>query len=239
MGSPEAITITTPGPEGAGIVHELRPLVETARAHQISDVASHEVALHAIKRLRDGERRLGDLFEPARKAADNAKKQILALRDGLIGPLAQARAIYDAGAQQYEAAQRKAAEDEQRRLEEQARKEQEDRTILDAIAAEESGDKAGAEAILAQPVAAPMITVAPQVAKVAGITERRLYSAKVENIRACLAAMLADPAWHQALERLVPEVESIMRPLAIAQRHALKVPGVRVVETVSRAAARS
>ena len=141
------IQIERPSPPA--IVQELAPLVERAKAFQIATVDDHAESLEMEKRLRSGEKKIADYFEPARKAADQAKKEILAARDGLILPIAQARSIYGEKNTAWEQEQRRIAAEEARRLQEEARKREEERKIQDAIAAEEAGDKQAAEAILA------------------------------------------------------------------------------------------
>src|SRR3990172_12622011 len=93
----EMIQIEKPSPPA--LVAELAPVVAQANALVVADIETHGMALDRAKRLRDGERKIADYFEPARKAADAAKKEILAARDGLIGPIAAAPLLYDGKAQ--------------------------------------------------------------------------------------------------------------------------------------------
>jgi len=150
----DLITIQKPSPPA--LVAELSPLVKSAQAFQVIDIDTNTVALQRLRVLRDGEKKIAEYFEPARKAADAAKKEILAARDGLISPIAAARSIYDQKAGAFEQSERRKAEDEQRRLQAIARKQEEERQLLAAIEAEESGNPEEAKAILDEPVAAPI-----------------------------------------------------------------------------------
>ena len=219
----EMIQIEKPAPPS--IVMELSPVVKAAQAFAVVDVATNTVALERVRDLRAGEKRIADYFEPARKAADAAKKEILAARDGLIGPIAAARSIYDSKAMEYEAAERRKAEDEQRRLQAEARKQEEERALMAAIEAEESGDPEASDAILAEPVSAPVVTVAPAVAKVEGVTSRTTWSAEVYDFPALVKYVAAHPEWITFLEPVMPNLNR----LAVAQREALAIPGVRAV----------
>ena len=87
----EMIQIQKPSPPA--IVGELSPIVKAAQQFEVKDVETNGTALQRFKLLRDGEKRIADYFEPARKAADAAKKEILAARDGLIAPIAAARIL--------------------------------------------------------------------------------------------------------------------------------------------------
>lgn len=226
--SAELIQIQKPSPPA--LVAELSPLVKGAQAFKVLDVETNAIALQRLKALRDGEKKIADYFEPARKAADAAKKEILAARDGLIGPIAAARSIYDQKANTFEQEQRRIAEDEQRRLQEQARKEEEERQLLAAIEAEEGGNPQEASAILDEPVAAPVVMVAPQVARVEGVSSTTRWSAEVTDLLELVKYVAAHPEWISLLEPALPNLNR----LAVAQRQALSIPGVKAVSKTVR-----
>jgi hypothetical protein len=217
-------------PSTPAIVAEMAPIVSLARALSVVDVESNALALVNVRTLRIAEKRLTELFEPSRKKADEAKKEILRLRDGLIGPIAEARAIYDSKALAYEQGERIKAEEERRRLQELARQQEEERALQDAIEAEARGDQNEAEAILAEPVQAPVIRVAPRVAEVAGVTSQVRWSAQVTDLLALVQYVAAHPQWISLLEPAMPNLNR----LAVAQRDALSFPGVKAMPTTIR-----
>jgi len=222
------IVIVRPSPPD--IVGQLAPIVREAMLYEVREVASHGEALERAKRLRSGERSITDYFEPARKAADAAKREILAARDGLVGPVVMARQLYDRKAQDFEAEERRKAEELERELRERARIEEEERQLMAAIDAEESGDAQAAEAILAAPVEVPQVRVAPAVAEIQGVSERELWSAEVHDLQALVSYVAGHPEWIGLLEPCMPTLNK----LAQAQRGALRIPGVRAVSRVSR-----
>lgn len=229
---PDWIVIVKPSaPE---IVTEMSPLVADAQDFEVVSVATDEVALSYVQRLRRAEKRITDEFEPSRKAADQAKKSILALRDKLIAPIKAARLLYDRKATAYEKEQEDIAREEQLRLQEEARKREEDKQLQDAIAAQDSGDMEEAEAIVSEPVEAPVVTVAPQVAKVSGVGKATLWSAEVTDVKKCLRFMLERDEWSTTLEKCIPILQSALRPFAIQQHEALNIPGARAVSDTSR-----
>lgn len=224
----DMITIEKPGPPE--VVTLLSPLVAQAKEFQVTDIQSNTHALNRIKALRDGERQIKDYFEPARKAADSAKKEILAARDGLIGPIQQARIIYDRTADAYEQEQRTIALEEERRLQEIIRRQEEDRQLQDAIAAEEAGDTEQANLILEEKVEAPIVTVAPQVATVKGVSKTTRWSAEVFDMAALAEYVATHPEWISLLDANMPNLNR----LAVSQHEALSIPGVRAVSTSTR-----
>lgn len=229
MESASVITIEKPAPPS--IVAELAPVVQAAKVFTIDSIEAHGAALDRIKRLRLGERAIEDHFARAKKAASDAHRQLVASIAALTGPLAEARGIYDRAAAAFEQEQKRIAEEESRRLQELARQQEEERALMDAVEAESAGDAAGAEAILAQPVAVPVVHVAPQVATVAGVSSRMTWSAEVTDLVALVKYVAAHPEWISLLEPSMPNLNR----LAVAQRQALSIPGVKAVSKTVRA----
>ena len=222
------LTIATP--DGTAIASEMAPLVASARAMTVTDMDSHAAALGAVKTLRLAEKKIEDYFEPSRKALDAAKKEVLKARDGLIAPLTAARTIVDDKAAAFEAEQRRIAMEKERILREQARKEEEDRMVAEAAFAESEGDAEAAEAILAAPVTIATVSVAPAVAEVAGVSTTTRWSAEVTDKMALIRYVAERPEWASLLDANMPNLNR----LAVAQKAALKIPGVKAVPNTSR-----
>lgn len=232
MGTALAKVIQIESPAPPAVVQELAPVVAAAKAFAVTDVDSHGLALERLRILRNGERAIADYFEPSRKAADLAKKEILSARDGLIAPLSEARSVYDRKAQQYEAEERRKAEERERELQAQARKQEEERKLLEAIEAEESGRSGEASAILEEPVLTPAVRVTPAVAKVEGVSSRTTWSAEVHDLLALVRFVAAHPEWIHLLEPSMPNLNR----QAVSQREAMNLPGVRAIsQTVTSA----
>jgi len=234
MSNGEVTRIEIVRPAPPDVVTTLLPVVEQANAFTVQCVVEHAEALERVKALRAGEKKIAEHFEPTRKHLDAAKKELLAFRDGLVGPIAEARSIYDSKAMEYEREEQRKAAEEERRLQEEARKREEDRKLYEAIDAEEAGDAAGAAAILEEPVTVPTVRVAPAVAQVEGVSTRTVWSAEVHDVKACLKFMLERDEWGAALDRCKDVLETALRPLATAQRDGLRIPGVRAVATQVR-----
>jgi len=224
----DVIQIEKPLPPA--VVHELAPIVAHAKILVIDSKESHENALGMLKRYRSGERKIHDWFEPTRKAIHSAGKANLAARDGLIAPIAEARNIVDQKSQVWEKKQREEAEAKARELEAKARKEEEDRQILDAIAADEAGDHAGADAILAQPIETPQVTVQAPVAKVRGVSARLVWSAEVTS----LFELISYVSRHEEFVYLLKADLVALNRQATSQQAAMYIPGVRAVSRTVR-----
>jgi hypothetical protein len=196
----------------------------------VVDPITHEDALLVIKECRAREKRIDDLFEPARKALDTAKKEVLALRDTAKRPYEQLRAAADRGCLAFETEQRRIAAEAQARLEEAARKDEEERRLLDAAEAEEAGDAQAAAEILAEPVVAPVIPVAPQVARVEGVSTATRYRAEVVDLHALVRHVAANPHLVNLLLPNGPALNAQARSL----REAMQIPGVKVVKETDR-----
>jgi len=222
-------------PQPTAIVAKMAPIVALAQRFEVTDVESDRIAQQYEQELRRAERSWTDYCEPARKAADEMKKRVLALRDGILGPWVQARRIFSEKSIAYQNEQRRIAEEERRRLQEKARLEEEERQIAAAQEAQDAGDAATAEAIVSEPVSAPIIHVQPQIAQVDGVSSRTLWEPEITDARACIRALLDRPEWAAIWDRFIPLLVTILRPFVVAQRQAFSMPGVRAVSKTSRA----
>jgi hypothetical protein len=229
--SPARDLIQIERPTPPAVVAEMAPIVQAANNTAVVDVESHAVALNRVRALRAAEKVITDYFEPARRAADEAKREILRARDGLIAPITAARSIYDRKAGDYEAEQRRIAEQEQRRLEAEARKREEERQLQDAIDAEARGDEQEAAQIMSESVTTPVIQIQPRVAQVEGVSSQTRWSAEVSDLLALVQYVAAHPEWISLLEPSMPNLNR----LAVAQRQALSIPGVKAVSKTVRA----
>jgi hypothetical protein len=222
-------------PDPPSVVADLSPIVSQAQAFQVTDIESDRIAQENGRKCRLGERAIEDHFAGTKRALIDAKKAFDGSVAGLVGPIAQARSIYFAKSDAYQQEKKREAEAESRRLQEVARKQEEERQIMDAIDADESGKPEVAESILAEAPIVPTVTVAPAVAKVQGVTTRELWSANVHDVRTCLRFMIERDEWIPLLEKCIPVLETGLNPLARAQRNAMSIPGVNAVATTSRA----
>jgi hypothetical protein len=209
---------------------EFSPIVERARALVVTNVEEHGTALVVLGKLAAAEKRIKDIFEEPKKAAFSAHRAITGAESKLLGPISEAKALVAGKATVFEVEETRKAEEDLRRRQAEARKIEEERQLLDAIAADESGDKEGAAAILAAPTEVPVLSAAPNLATVAGIGSRTTWGARVSSLSALIKYVAEHPEWENLLEPNLPALNK----LAQAQHEKLGIPGVVAEKTVGK-----
>lgn len=217
-------------PEVVALKQEASGIELRAAALVVSDVASHETALMIEKEAKGGEKAVHAKLDPICDAAFAAHKRTVAFRTEMLAPYLSAGKIAGSKAAAFEADQRGKARAEEARLAAIALREAQDRQLAEAIQTEAEGQAEEAEAILAEPVAAPVVYVAPVVAMIPGKSTATLYSADCHSIMDLVQFVYANPAFANLLE---PNTMAL-NALARSQRELFKIPGCRLVITESR-----
>jgi hypothetical protein len=212
------------------VASEYKPLVDQATALVVQSREQHKVGLEAFKGLGEMEKKIKDLFEPPKKAANGAHKSICAAERKLLGPVLDAKGIVGKKLEDYENEQYRISQEATRKAQEEARKAEEEKQLLDATEAQDAGDMVLAEEIVSQPIEAPVVTVAPQTASVDGVSAAKLWGAEVTDKMALIQYVAAHPEWESLLDANIPN----LRRLAIAQHENLSIPGVKAVWKTSR-----
>lgn len=225
-----ATTIETP--DRAELAREHTGLCERATAFKIENPTDHEDAKIFFRDLKAAEKRVEDKLGPIIDAAHKTHKGLTTLRAEILAPITAAYKAVSMKCLAFEDVQRKKAEEAQRIAQEAARKAEEERQLADAIAAEQSGDKQGAEEIMAVPVSVPVVQVAPAIAEVKGVSSRVTWGAEVTSLIALVKYVAEHQEWIGLLQANGPALNKI----AQAQKDALKIPGVKAVATRSMSA---
>ncbi len=216
-------------PETETLEQEARAVIVRAGEIQITTADEHGMALDMIKALREREKKITEHFEPSRKALDSAKKEILAARDSLVKPLAEARGVLSDKAITYQQEQELIAREAQAKIDAEARKKEEKR--LAAIKeAEAWGDEEEAERIQTA-VATPAVKAEPPaVAKVQGAVSRTTWSAEVIDMTALIVYVSMETNLRGML--LEPCMKELNR-IAVAEKENMAIPGVKAVPSTS------
>ena len=131
--------------------------------------------------IKDLRKEIDSFFDPIAKKAYEAHKEVVAQKKRADAPLVEAEGIIKPRISAYLAEQERIRREEESRLREIARKEEEDRRLLDAIAAEAAGENEEAAAILDEkPMVAPVI-VPKSVPKVQGISTQKRWTYRITN----------------------------------------------------------
>ncbi|HPD58330.1 MAG TPA: hypothetical protein PKW17_13890 [Smithellaceae bacterium] len=134
--------------------------------------------LTVIKSLR---KEIDATFDPIIKKAFEAHKEAVAQKKKVDAPLVEAEGIVKPRMAAWNAEQERIRREEEERLREIARKEEEERRLKEAIAAEKSGNKEEAEAILETPIEPPPVVIPKTTPKVAGVSFTKQWKFRITD----------------------------------------------------------
>lgn len=167
--------------------------VEQAKAIVIKTDDDFLMAGEFLKGLKSLEKEIKATFDPVVKAAHEAHKAAKAARDRHYVPLKEAESIVKPKIGEYKDEQDRKAAEARRKAEDEARKKAEEEQLKEAEAAEKSGKKEEAEAIINEPVkVAPVVVKAPP--KIKGVSMRKAYSADVFSLLALVKDVIEGKA---------------------------------------------
>lgn len=202
-----------------------RDLAESVKLVQITSPETYATAANGLQLIKGMTKEIQDFFAPLKSKAHASWKALTTAEAEKLAPLVEAERFAKGAMTTWQLEQEAKARVEQRRLEDEARKRAEEEKLLDAIDAEQAGEPEVAERILAEPVVAPVVRVAPPVPQVAGISMRETWSAEVVDLMALVRAVAEGKV---PLRVLV--VDSVfLNGQARALRGDLNYPGIRAV----------
>lgn len=219
------MTTTIPVPDVAAYEAAAPAIVQRARALTIASEDDATEAGRFLVSIATERKARVSAVAPAKTAAHAAHKAMTALEAKLVAPLDEADGILRPRIAAWERAKREQYEAAQRAAAEAARKEAEAKQIANAVEAEAFGMDDVAEAIIDGP--APIHVVAPVAPppKVEGVSTRKTYRAEVVDLAALVRHVAANPV-HAAL--ILPN-ETALNAMARTLKDAFQIPGVRVV----------
>jgi len=211
-------------PETTEVETRALSVVEQASAVVIIDGYTYMKAGDLWKIIGDMINEVKDTFDPICDAANKAHKAATAKRSKYLDPLTAVHKSVKGLMSTYEQEQERIRLAEQKRLEEIARKEEEDRILQEAIEAEEEAKANGAtpqeaaqeaEAILQEPVSVPPVVLPKETPKIAGLSFRTIWDFTITN------------------EKLVPRdylmIDSVkVRGVASSLKGQTNIPGIKV-----------
>jgi hypothetical protein len=198
---------------------------EPARVITIESSADYLAVAERRKAIRSFIAKVETFFAPLKKKASEAHKALCESERQHLTPAKADLDNHDRALRTWDAEQERMRQEERRRLEEQARREEEVRRLAEAAAmereAQASGDvalRAEAEALISEPIEAPVIVLPKATPTVEGLSYREVWQFEVVN-----AALVPDEF------KVIDEKKlgSVVR----AMKGATKIPGVRVFST--------
>lgn len=170
MNGNEAIDIT---PERE-IESQALVMSQQARLITVTDKMSMEIADNTVDEIGKAITRINSHYKPLADAAFKSHRLITAQWNEMKRPLEDVKTHLVNQVKSYQRKVREEAEAEQRRLDEIARKQEEDRRLAEALEAEQSGNVEEAQAIIEEEMFVPTPIVRPDVPKV----DNRRYATK-------------------------------------------------------------
>lgn len=155
------------------------------QARQIAAITTAEDYTRAgniLLTIKEIRKKIENTFRPIKQKMDAAKKEVLDQEKAADKPLAEAEAYIKPLISGYLAEQERIRKAEEDRLREIARKEEEERRLAEAIAAEQSGEKEVAEEIISAPVQPPPVVVPKTVPKVSGVSMMKQWKFRITDI---------------------------------------------------------
>lgn len=209
---------------------ELKQEIVLFNPNAIIQVVDKESSEKAQLRYREAGlmiKKIDERFENTRKALDLAKKELLALRDGIKLPLESYRTRQILLVNNFDEETERAERAEKLRLQKEAEEAEEQKKAMDAAMAEDSGDEAQAAAIRAEPTIVPEIVVETQIAEVEGVGKQKKWYAEETDKLAALREIVkradaGDPGWLGGADLNMP----FFNRLAVSMRENMKFPGV-------------
>lgn len=217
---------TNGGPPVVALESQGVTLRQDVAAIEVVDAPSFERAAEALKLVKGYLARVAEVFDPIDRAQIEARKVTIAQRKALEAHALDAEKILKQRMAAWQEAQEQARREAEAAAAREAQRLAEEQQLQAAIEAEQLGDTAAAEQILAAPpvpVIMPPVVVseAPQVA---GVSFRDHYRAEVTDLLALVRAIAAG----KAPITLVQPNTAALGQMARALKGAMQIPGVRV-----------
>lgn len=205
-------------------------VVEEVRTLEVTDQETQVRMSGLILELSRRRRMVTDRFLEPKRQADGIKKFLLDMEKAFLNPIVEAEALGQQKTRQYRDEERRRAEELRKKLEEDARQQEQDRILADALEAEKEGDPDEAAAILNDPVTTPVVEVQANIQKVQGTTLRVTWRGEGTDLKALVKQIagvktLARPELLGLLQFNGPAINA----LAKAQQSNMAVDGVDAI----------
>lgn len=199
---------------------------EEAKGIVVKDTDTYLFAAEKLKAAKALASEIKEFFKPLKEKAKAAHHALCESEREKLAPLDATISDVAGKMRAYEAEQARIAKEEERRLSELAKKQEDEARLLEAIEAEEAGDADSAKRIMEEKPPAPIVRVQPEVPKVQGLSYRTTYHAEVIDLRALVKAVAAGDV--PLLAVMASDV--FLNQQARSLKASLSYPGVRVVE---------
>ena len=165
-------------------------------------------------------------FGPHKEAAHKTWKGLVAEEKRHVDPVEEAKRLIKSKRITYDTEQTRIRKAEEARLQAEARRMAEEAALRDALAAEAEGRPEEAEAIIAEPVSVPTVTIAKTTPSAGvGGAIREVWSAEVYDLHALVSAIVEG----KASMGLIEPNQAALNGLARSLKSNMRVAGVRAI----------
>lgn len=210
----------------AGLSKAVQSFRDTAMVAIVKDADDFKRAGDDYNMCLAYEKRVHVFCDDRIRGAHELHKSLVAMRDTMLAPVAEAKAHIRAEMKRFSDEQERIRREAQAKAEAEIRKKMEDATIALAAKMESNGDAGKANALLNKPVPVPTITFDRTLPTGFGHITRRVWKAEIIDLMALVKAVAAGQIPLQA----VRADEAFIGAQARSLKNALAYPGVRVTE---------
>ena len=175
------VTRNVPPSEIHRIERQSIEVLDQSMLLRIFDTVSVSRATHFLKDIKSVQDEINEAFDPIIQAQHQAHKKSLETKRKYSLPLLKAEGIVKEKIKDYHLEQERIRREEEARLYREAKKAEEERLLQMAMQAEKAGDTEEAEAILKNPVNAPVISLSSKT-KGKGISYREVWKFRIKNV---------------------------------------------------------
>jgi hypothetical protein len=198
---------------------------------KITDQSSYDkVSEFLTKTLKPVAQKIADYFNPDIATAHQLHKSLNEKKKALLAPLERAESQVKGMILDWTREQERLRQEEQARLEREAREKEDEERLRTAIHAEEAGaSKEETEVILNEPAYNPPPVAPPTFYKAAGVSVKQNWRGECNDVLALAKWVVANPKHINLIEPNLPAINS----LAKAMRQSFNVDGCRAFDAGS------
>ena len=190
----------------------------------IKTTSDYESAARILLTIKEIRKKIESVFKPIKQKMDAAKKEVMDQEKAADAPLKEAEAWIKPLMVSYDTEQEAIRVAEQRRLQEEARKRDEDERMAAALDAEMDGDIMAAEEILNEDAFVPPVIVSKATPTVQGISYREVWKYQVTDIMELVRAVVNGTVPVSAIQAN----DVFLGQQARSMKSIMNYPGVRV-----------
>ena len=205
--SPEQAILTLVPPNTEALRLQGSELVSRAQAIKITDAVSYTAAVEELRRDVALRRSIEEAFRPPKQFQDRAHKALCKLENDLLAFPKEGERIIKAEVGRWEDEERRRRDQEQARISAELLKLEEDERLEQAEALSDAGHQEAAEALLDQPIVAPVVEIRHE--KPAGISTRGKWTFRILDEKAIARAYLTPD------EKKIRQVVTALGPDAV------------------------